>query len=77
MARSASSTVIRSPSPSTRPLAVSRITAHQAVKSGASGVTGASEWMAKGMPRRETVPQASIRCARASPMVCATCSSPQ
>jgi len=31
-----------------RPLAVSRLTAHHAVKSGPSGVTGASEWIASG-----------------------------
>ena len=41
--RSASATEMRSLVPRTRPLAVSRLTAHHAVNRGPSGVTGASE----------------------------------
>ena len=71
MACNAASTLMRSDSPSTRPEAVWRLTAHQAVNSGPSGVMGASEWMANGTPARAAEAQASMRLARSGPMVSA------
>ena len=52
-----------------RPLAVRRLTAHQAVNSGPSGVTGASEWIASGTPVASAVAQAFMRSARSGPTV--------
>jgi hypothetical protein len=46
-----------------------RLTAPQAVKSGPSGVTGASEWMASGTPLASAVAQAFMRIARSGPTV--------
>ncbi len=45
IACNASCTSIRSLGPRIRPLAVCRLTAHQAVNRGSRGVTGASEWI--------------------------------
>ncbi|MNN77893.1 hypothetical protein D3C81_1943970 [compost metagenome] len=60
-----------------RPEALWRCTAHQAVKSGFNGVIGASEWIANGMPRRRAVPAGFMRAARAGPTVCVAWASPQ
>ena len=49
--------------PQNPPLPVSRLTAHQAVNSGAIGVTGASEWMAMFTPASNAARQASMRSA--------------
>ena len=76
-ARSASITLMRCVAPSTRPVAVSRFTAHQAVNSGASGVMGASEWMENGTPVSSAVRQAFMRSARSGPTVTSRCWSPQ
>ena len=69
MAWSAAPTEIFWFSPSTRPLGVSRFTAHQATCSGPNGVTGESEWMASGTPCLKAEPHASSRMARSGPMV--------
>ena len=69
IARSAASTPMHSRSPSVRPEAVLRLTAHQAVNNGPSGVIGASEWIAVGTPWASAVAQAFIRSARSGPTV--------
>jgi hypothetical protein len=69
--RKASGTLMHSCAPSVRPLAVRRFTAHHAVNSGPIGVTGASEWIAKGTPVASAVAQAFMRSARSGPTVVA------
>ena len=69
IACSACVTVMRSAAPSTRPWGVTRLTAHQAVNSGPSGVTGASEWIASATPAASALAQASSRVARSGPIV--------
>ena len=77
MARSASGTPMRSCGPSISPEAVTRFTAHHAVRRWPSGVIGESEWIEKLTPSVRAVPHASMRAARSGPTVTSRCWSPQ